>query len=83
VTPAVNPPPYSSKDIILKTVFFKHMDGRNFTVHDIPITWRFGQLRAKLAQEKAMNLDDFRFLWGAKQLEDGISCLILTHYCQF
>jgi len=77
VTPAVNPPPYTSKEIILKTVFFKHLDGRNFTVHDIPITWKIGQLKNKLGEEKALDLDDYRFLWGGKQLDDEKT---LEHY---
>jgi hypothetical protein len=70
VTPAINPPPYS-KEIILKNIFFKHLDGRTMTVNDIPISWTIKQLRKKLSDKHAMNLDDYRFIWGGKQLSDG------------
>jgi Ubiquitin family len=74
VTPADNPPPYSKeiKEIILKNVFFKHLDGRTLTVNDIPISWTIRQLRKKLLDKHAMNLDEYRFIWGGKQLNDGL-----------
>jgi hypothetical protein len=71
VTPAVNPPPYS-KEIILRNVFFKNLDGRTLTVNDIPISWTIKQLRKKLSDKHAMNVDEYRFIWGGKQLNDGL-----------
>jgi hypothetical protein len=71
VTPAVNPPPYSS-EIILKTIFFQNLDGRTLALHDIPISWKIKQLREKLGRERALEVDYYRFLWGGKQLDEGM-----------
>ena len=51
---------------------FQNLNGRTLTLHDIPITWKVGQLREKLGREKALNVDDYRFLWGGKQFDDGM-----------
>lgn len=50
----------------------QNLDGRTLTLHDIPISWKISQLREKLGEEKAIETQDYRFLWGGKQLEDGI-----------
>jgi Ubiquitin family len=69
VIPAVNPPPYTN-EIILANVFFKNVDGKTLTLHDIPISWKVEELREKLEREKAIDTGEYRFLWGGKQLQD-------------
>ena len=49
---------------------FQDLDGRTLTLQDIPTAWKIKQLREKLGREKALEVDDYRFLWGGKQLED-------------
>ena len=51
-------------------------DGKTLILHDIPISWKVKQLRQKLGDEKSLEVEYYRFLWGGKQLEDGILPLI-------
>lgn len=69
MAPAVNRPPYTN-EIILANVFFKNVDGKTLTLHDIPISWKVKEVRERLEREKALDAREYRFLWGGKQLED-------------
>jgi Ubiquitin family len=70
VTPAVNPPPYSGP-MIVNNVMFRDLDGKTLTLHAISISWKVKQLRKKLGDEKALEVEFYRFIWGGKQLDDG------------
>lgn len=51
---------------------FRDLDGKTLTLHVIPISWKVAQLREKLGEEKALEVEYYRFLWGGKQLDDGM-----------
>ncbi len=72
--PATNPPAYSAaNEIVLKTLLFQHVDGKTFTLREVPISWTIGKLMKRLGEEKALEVEYYRFLWGGKPLRDGIS----------
>lgn len=52
---------------------FRDLDGKTLTLNFIPLSWKVKQLRQKLGEEKALEVEYYRFLWGGKQLDDGIS----------
>jgi hypothetical protein len=55
---------------------FKDLDGKTLNLRSIPLKWTVAQLRAKLGSEKAIEVDYYRFLYGGKQLEDGINDIL-------
>jgi len=67
-----DPPSYSEavEDKKIKTVFFKALDDRTYTLEDISLKGTVGYLRKRLAEEKYINEDYLRFLYGTKQLSD-------------
>ncbi|KAK3384031.1 hypothetical protein B0T24DRAFT_588635 [Lasiosphaeria ovina] len=67
-TPAA---PAGAAGIVLKTVFFRNIEGRSMTLEDLSITMTIAAVKAKLAAEKNMeNNDTIRFIWGGKTLEN-------------
>ena len=51
---------------------FIDLDGKTLMLNFIPLSWKVKQLRQKLGDEKALEVEYYRFIWGGKQLEDGI-----------
>lgn len=51
---------------------FRDLDGKTLTLHGVGLAWKVKQLRKKLGDEKALEVEFYRFIWGGKQLEDGI-----------
>ncbi|KAK4207650.1 hypothetical protein QBC37DRAFT_327001 [Rhypophila decipiens] len=57
--------------IIIKTVFFKNIEGRSMTLEDLPISMTIGQVKDKLGTEKHMENDStVRFTFGGKTLDE-------------
>ena len=53
---------------ILKTLFFKDLDGKSLVLNDVSIDTRLSAVFRRLAQEKAMDVEWLRFIWSGKQL---------------
>ncbi|KAH6716731.1 hypothetical protein BKA61DRAFT_732989, partial [Leptodontidium sp. MPI-SDFR-AT-0119] len=73
VAPAINPPSYSninSEPVMLNNVMFRDLDGKTLVLHGVGLSWKVKQLRKKLGDEKALEIEYYRFLWGGKQLDD-------------
>lgn len=60
---------------MLNNVMFKDVDGKTLTLHGVGLQWKVKQLRKKLGDEKALEIEYYRFLWGGKQLDDGMILL--------
>ncbi|KAG4441755.1 hypothetical protein IFR05_002746 [Cadophora sp. M221] len=74
-TTSIDPPPYSSiesQPVMLNNVMFRDLDGKTLTFHGVGLSWKVKQLRKKLGDEKALEVEYYRFLWGGKQLEDEL-----------
>jgi hypothetical protein len=79
VTPQVtgapdNPPPYSGTRV-LENVMFKDINNKTLTLQSIPLNWTVAQLRQKLGDDRAIEAQYYRFIYGGKQLEDGIQTM--------
>ncbi|KAI9854402.1 MAG: hypothetical protein M1813_001251 [Trichoglossum hirsutum] len=72
-----NPPTYNDAvgDRKLKTVFFKALDERTYTLEDISLKGTVGDLRKKLAKEKYIDDEYMRFIYGSKQLDNGTALM--------
>jgi len=54
---------------------FYHFDGYTITLQSVPLNGTVKQLRDRLCAEKALDAESLRFLYGSKQLQDGITLL--------
>jgi len=54
---------------------FRDLDGKTLSLHFIPLSWKVKQLAEKLGQEKALEIEFYRFIWSGKQLEYGMENL--------
>jgi hypothetical protein len=59
------PPPVP----ILKTLFFKDLDGKSLVLNDVAIDTPLSTVFQRLAREKAMDIEWLRFIWSGKQLK--------------
>jgi hypothetical protein len=69
--PPINPPAYSEPPKWIENLFFKDLDGKTLTLNTVPLTFKISQVKKRLGEEKFLDVDDLRFLWGGKQLEDS------------
>lgn len=70
--PAAAPPPptpSSSAPRMLKTLFFKDLDGKSLVLNDVPIDAPLSTVFQRLAHEKAIDVEWLRFIWSGKQLK--------------
>jgi hypothetical protein len=51
---------------------FKDPQGKTLTLNGIPLASTVAQVRKKLGEERAMEVEYFRFIWSGKQLDDGM-----------
>ncbi|KAL1891278.1 hypothetical protein Sste5346_007737 [Sporothrix stenoceras] len=56
---------------ILKTLFFKDLDGKSLVLNDVPIDLPLSAVFRRLAHEKAIDVEWLRFIWSGKQLKDN------------
>ena len=58
--------------IILKTLFFRDLDGKSLTLTDVDIDTPLNDVFRRLGSEKAMDTEWLRFIWSGKQLQEGV-----------
>lgn len=58
---------------MLNNVMFRDLDGKTLILHGAGLSWKVKQLRKKLGDEKVLEIEYYRFLWGGKQLDDGMN----------
>jgi hypothetical protein len=56
---------------ILKTIFFRDLDGRSLSLTDVPLDMTVQAMADRLGNEKAMDTSWLRFTWSGKQWNPG------------
>ncbi|ERT02894.1 uncharacterized protein SPSK_09716 [Sporothrix schenckii 1099-18] len=58
---------------VLKTLFFKDLDGKSLVLRDVGIDTRMSAVFRRLAEEKSMDVEWLRFIWSGKQLNGNLT----------
>ncbi|KIH86904.1 hypothetical protein SPBR_08646 [Sporothrix brasiliensis 5110] len=58
---------------VLKTLFFKDLDGKSLVLSDVGIDTRMSAVFRRLAEEKSMDTEWLRFIWSGKQLNGNLT----------
>jgi hypothetical protein len=69
--------------VILQNVMFKPVQGPTLVLHGVPLSMKVHELKRKLGEERGMRdeAEFSRYIWGGKQLEDGMPILPNKHAC--
>lgn len=55
--------------MMIKSLFFKNLEGKTFNLTDVPLSWTVSALQKRVGLEQGYEPETLRFLWYGKLLE--------------